>query len=105
MGKLLNWTTIKERDFESLYFSRFPEISKIIERPSSEHEEKIASAFVKSGYFYFSPTTFASQIIRIALLIAKSGFSEQARRTRNVLIKRQMLLVNINPRDPCGHTS
>ena len=55
-GQITKLDDHQRESFESLYFSRFPEISKIIERPNSEHEEKIASAFVKSGYFYFSPT-------------------------------------------------
>ena len=55
-GQITELAYQQRKEFETLYFMRFPEIKKIIERPGTEHEEKIASAFEKSGYFYFSPT-------------------------------------------------
>lgn len=55
-GQVVKLANNQKEQFEALYFNRFPEILRIIDRPSSQQEEKIASAFEKSGYFVFSPT-------------------------------------------------
>lgn len=55
-GLIAPLTDSERTQFEMLYFSRFPEISKIIDNPSSHQETKIAGAFKNSTYYRFSPT-------------------------------------------------
>lgn len=54
-GLITRLADSERAQFEMLYFSRFPEIRKIIDNPSSEQEIKIAGAFKGSAYYRFSP--------------------------------------------------
>lgn len=55
-GLIAPLADLERAQFEVLYFSRFPEIRKIIDNPSSQQETKIAGAFKNSTYYCFSPT-------------------------------------------------
>ena len=47
----------QEQEFwQACYFSRFPEVAKMINSPASEKEQQIAKAFEKSGKYRFSPS-------------------------------------------------
>lgn len=45
-----------EEHWQSIYFSRFPEVAEIIRQPVSDQQKKIASAFERSGKFSFTPS-------------------------------------------------
>lgn len=45
-----------EDHWQSVYFSRFPEVATIINNPISDQQKKIASAFERSGKFSFTPS-------------------------------------------------
>ena len=54
-GKICKLANDEGKQFEALYFDRFPEILRIIPKSSSEYEAKIATDFPKSSYFVFNP--------------------------------------------------
>ena len=43
-------------DWQSVYFSRFPEIAEMINNPDSEQQNQIANAFKRSGKYSFTPS-------------------------------------------------
>lgn len=42
--------------WQSIYFARFPEVAEMINNPTTEQQQKIASAFERSGKFSFTPS-------------------------------------------------
>ena len=42
--------------WQSIYFARFPEVAELINNPTTEQQQKIASAFERSGKFSFTPS-------------------------------------------------
>lgn len=47
-GGIQHWQTV--------YFARFPEVAEMIDKPVTEQQKKIASAFERSGKFSFTPS-------------------------------------------------
>lgn len=42
--------------WQTVYFARFPEVAAMIDKPVTEQQKKIASAFKRSGKFSFTPS-------------------------------------------------
>ena len=55
-GAISELTDDALQHWHTVYFARFPEVAEMINKPVSEQQKKIASAFNRSGKFSFTPS-------------------------------------------------
>lgn len=55
-GAISELTDDALQHWQTVYFARFPEVAEMINKPVSEQQKKIASAFNRSGKFSFTPS-------------------------------------------------
>ena len=55
-GAISELTDDALQHWHTVYFTRFPEVAEMINKPVSEQQKKIASAFNRSGKFSFKPS-------------------------------------------------
>ena len=55
-GAISELTKDAIQHWQTVYFARFPEVAEMIDKPVTEQQKKIASAFKCSGKFSFTPS-------------------------------------------------
>ena len=55
-GAISELTEDAIQHWQMVYFARFPEVADMIDKPVTEQQKKIASAFKRSGKFSFTPS-------------------------------------------------
>jgi uncharacterized protein YhbP (UPF0306 family) len=55
-GAISELTDDALQHWQTVYFARFPEVAEMINKPVSEQQKKITSAFNRSGKFSFTPS-------------------------------------------------
>lgn len=55
-GAISELTEDAIKHWQTVYFARFPEVAEMIDKPVTEQQKKIASAFKRSGKFSFTPS-------------------------------------------------
>ncbi|MGB1328019.1 MAG: hypothetical protein ACPG82_03475 [Porticoccaceae bacterium] len=55
-GAISELTEDAIQHWQTVYFARFPEVAEMIDKPVTEQQKKIASAFKRSGKFSFTPS-------------------------------------------------